>query len=185
LVVRKESGISALSGLEGKTLVLGSREAAEATVLPLHYFKKEKVKLDKVQFLQLDEELDLRGNPCSSPLHVLKALREGRGAAGVVGERLWDELVARKAPEVAGLQAVWTSPPFSHCVFTAAKDFDKELGGRFARLMLAMDGKDECTAEILRLEGASKWVAGSPEGFETLIEALRAESGKRPSGVRR
>ena len=31
------------------------------------------------------------------------------------------------------------------------------------------------TAEILRLEAASKWVAGSPDGFETLIEALRAE----------
>ena len=178
LLVRLESGIKAPTGLEGKTLVLGSREAAEATVLPLHFLKKEGVKLDKVQFLHLDKELDLRSNPCSSPLHVLKALCEGRGDAGVVGERLWDELVARKAPEVEGLQAVWTSPPFSHCVFTAAKDFDKELGARFTRLMLAMDGKDECTAEILRLEGASKWVAGSPDGFKTLIEALRAESDK-------
>ena len=184
LLVRRESGIKAPAGLEGKTLVLGSREAAEATVLPLHFLNKEGVKLDKVQFLHLDKELDLRGNPCSSPLHVLKALREGRGDAGVVGERLWDELVARKAPEVEDLRAVWTSPPFSHCVFTAAKDFDKELGARFTRLMLAMDGKDECTAEILRLEGASKWVAGSPEGFETLIEALRAASDKGQNGVR-
>ena len=113
------------TGLQGKTLALGSREAAEATVLPLHYLKKEGVQLDKVKFLRLDEELDLRGNPCSSPLHVLKALRAGRADAGIVGERLWDDLVARKAPEAEGLQAVWTSPSFSHCVFTAAKDFDK------------------------------------------------------------
>jgi phosphonate transport system substrate-binding protein len=175
LLVRKKSGIKAPTGLEGKTLALGSREAAEATVLPLHYFKKEGVQLDKVKFLRLDEEMDLRGNPCSSPLHVLKALRAGRADAGIVDERLWDDLAARKAPEVLGLEAVWTSPSFSHCVFTAAKDFDKTLGARFTRLMLAMDGKDECTAEILRLEAASKWVAGSPDGFETLIEALRAE----------
>ena len=99
LLVRKESGIKAPTGLPGKTLALGSREAAEATVLPLHYLKKEGVKLDKVKFLRLDEELDLRGNPCSSPLHVLKALRAGRADAGIVGERLWDDLVARKAPE--------------------------------------------------------------------------------------
>jgi phosphonate transport system substrate-binding protein len=142
------------------------------------------VQLDKVKFLRLDEEMDLRGNPCSSPLHVLKALRAGRADAGIVGERLWDDLVARKAPEVEGLLPVWTSPSFSHCVFTAAKDFDKTLGARFTRLMLAMDGKDECTAEILRLEGASKWVAGSPEGFETLIEALRAEKSKGTDGAR-
>jgi phosphonate transport system substrate-binding protein len=179
LLVRKESGITAATGLAGKTLALGSREAAEATVLPLHFLKNEGVKLDKVKFLRLDEEVDLRGNPCSSPLHVLKALRDGRAEAGVVGERLWNDLVARKAPEAAGLKAVWTSPAFSHCVFTAAKDFDKELGARFTRLMVAMDGKDECTAEILRLEAARKWVVGSPDGFRPLIEALRAETPRR------
>ena len=47
--------------------------------------------------------------------------------------------------------------------------------------MLAMDGKDECTADVLRLEGARRWVAGSPDGFQTLIEALRSESVKRPN----
>jgi phosphonate transport system substrate-binding protein len=175
LVVRKESGIKDPAGLEGKTLALGSREAAEATVLPLHYLKKEGVTLDKVKFLRLDEELDLRGNPCSSPVYVLKALHAGRADAGMIPERLWDELVARKARDVEGLQAVWTTPSFSHCVFTASKDFDKALATRFTRLMLAMDDKDEKTAEILRLEGAGKWVAGSPEGFQTLIEALKAE----------
>jgi phosphonate transport system substrate-binding protein len=178
LVARKESGITGPMDLMGKTLALGSREAAEATVLPLHFFEKEGVKLEKVKLLRLDEELDLRGNPCSSPHHVLKALKAGRADAGIIGERLWDDLVARKATEVATLKPVWTSPSFSHCVFTAAKDFDKTLAARFSRLMLAMDGKDECTGEILRLEAASKWVAGSPEGFETLVEALRIE--KKP-----
>ena len=178
LLVRQESGIKAPTGLQGKTLALGSREAAEATVLPLHFLKKEGVPLDKIKFLRLDEELDLRGNPCSSPLHVLKALRAGRADAGIVDERLWNDLVARKAPEVLGLQAVWTSPAFSHCVFTAAKDFNKTLAARFTKLMLAMDGKDACTADILRLEAARRWVAGSSGGFETLIEALRTEKSK-------
>jgi phosphonate transport system substrate-binding protein len=39
LLVRKESGIKAPSGLQGKTLALGSREAAEATVLPFTFSK--------------------------------------------------------------------------------------------------------------------------------------------------
>ena len=90
--------------------------------------------------------------------------------------------MARKAPEVEGLLPVWTSPAFSHCVFTAAKDFDKTLGARFTKLMLAMDGKDEGTAEIFRLEAARRWVAGSPDGFETLIELLQAEKIKGTGG---
>ena len=92
--------------------------------------------------------------------------------------------MARKAPEVEGLKSVWTSPSFSHCVFTAAKDFDKNRAARFTQLMLAMDNKNECTAEVLRLEGASKWVAGSPDGFKTLIEALRADKLKGTGGRR-
>lgn len=173
LLVRKESGIESVKGLSGKTLALGSREAAEATVLPLHYLGNAGVKLDAIKFLRLDEELDLRGNPCSSPIHVLKALRAGRADAGIVGERLWKSLRGRKSPEVEGLEVVWTSPAFSHCVFTAAGSFDKARAARFTKLMLAMDGKDAFGAEILRLESARRWVAGSPDGFESLIQALR------------
>jgi phosphonate transport system substrate-binding protein len=179
LLVRKASGIASPQGLNGKTLVLGSRESAEAVVLPVYFLKKEGVDFDKVKVLSLDKEVDFRGNPCCSPIHVLKALGEGRGDAGIIGERMWNDLVAQKSPQIAGLEVVWTSQPFSHCVFTASKDFDKEVGARFTRLMLAMDGKDECTSEILRLEGAKNWVAGSPDGFEVLLQALPKEAVQR------
>jgi ABC-type phosphate/phosphonate transport system substrate-binding protein len=181
LLVRAESGIGSTDDLPGKTLVLGSREAAEAVVLPLYFLRKEGIAVNRVKLLQLDKEVDLRGNPCSSPVHVLKALSQGRADAGIIGERLWNDLVARHASEAAGLKAVWTSPPFSHCVFTAAKDFDKDLADRFKRLMLAMDDKDEAAAEVLRLEGAQKWVVGSPVGFEPLLKALQAEAAPRRS----
>lgn len=175
LLVRKDADINTLDDLKGKTLVLGSRWAAEATVLPIYYLKKEGVSLDQVKVLSLDKEMDLRGNPCCSPSHVLKALSQGRAQAGVIGEQMWKKLVADKAPEADSLKEIWTSPPFSHCVFTANKDFDKKLGERFAKLMLAMDGKDPVTAEILELEAAKKWVPGTQEGFEDLLKALREE----------
>jgi phosphate/phosphite/phosphonate ABC transporter binding protein len=179
LLVRKNSGITSPQGLQGKTLVLGSRESAEAVVLPVYFLKKEGVDFDKIKVVSLDKVVDFRGNPCCSPVHVLKALGEGRGDAGFIGERMWNDLVAQNSPQVEGLEVVWTSQPFSHCVFTASKDFDKEVGARFTRLMLAMDGKDECTSEVLRLEGAKKWVAGSPDGFAVLLQALREEVAQR------
>ncbi|MDZ4781423.1 MAG: PhnD/SsuA/transferrin family substrate-binding protein, partial [Planctomycetia bacterium] len=40
LLVREDSGIESLNDLAGKRLILGSEEAAEATVLPLHYLAK-------------------------------------------------------------------------------------------------------------------------------------------------
>jgi ABC-type phosphate/phosphonate transport system substrate-binding protein len=161
LIARKGTGIRTPEDLAGKTLVLGSRQAAEATVLPIYYLKRAGVPIDRVKLLSLDREVDFSGNPCCSPQHVVKTLADGRGDAGIIGERLWEELVARHAPEVADLTEVWTSPGFSHCVFTASKDFDPELGARFRRLLLAMDCNDPRTAEVMRLEGTRKWVDGS------------------------
>jgi phosphonate transport system substrate-binding protein len=172
LVVRADSDIKTPADLAGKKLVLGSDEAAEATVLPLHFLKKEGVEFGKVEIVSLDAEVDSQGNPCASPQHVFQALRDGRGDAGIITLDLWNRV--KDQPSVRGaLKEVWTSPAFSHCVFTASAKFDKGLAGRFTELMKEMDADDPATKDVLRLEGAKKWLPGSPNGFETLVEALR------------
>ena len=172
LVVRADASIRAPEDLAGKTLVLGSRQAAEATVLPVHFLRRQGVSFDRIKIHSLDGNADLRGNPCSSEVHVLAALREGKGQAGIIGERFWKHLSEYEPGRVSGLKVIWVSPPFSHCVFTASKDFDRELAARFTRLMLAMDPSDPMAAEAMRLEGTRRWVVGSQEGFQELLKAL-------------
>jgi phosphonate transport system substrate-binding protein len=176
LVVRADANVRSLDELAGKTLILGSRQAAEATVLPVHFLKQEGIDTNKLKVLSLDGEFDRRGNPCSSETHVLKALQGGRGQAGIIGERLWNHLSKEQPDQFSGLRALWVSPPFSHCVFSAAKGFDRLLADRFTKLMLAMDSNDPQTAELMRLEGTKKWVPGSQEGFQELFKVLREES---------
>ena len=45
--------------------------------------------------------------------------------------------------------------------------------------MKAMDVGDPATKDVLRLEGAKKWLAGSPDGFEELVEAAARKSSAR------
>jgi phosphonate transport system substrate-binding protein len=172
LVVRAEASIRTPDDLAGNTLVLGSRQAAEATVLPVHLLRRQGVNFDQIKIHSLDGNADLRGNPCSSEVHVLAALQERKGQAGIIGERFWKHLSEREPDRVSGLKVIWVSPAFSHCVFTASKDFDKELAARFTRLMLAMDSSDPLAAEAMRLEGTRRWVAGSQAGFQELLKAL-------------
>jgi phosphonate transport system substrate-binding protein len=172
LVARKDSGIESLGQLGGKTLVLGSQDAAEATVLPLYYLKREGIDLGGVRVVSLDGEVDLAGNPCSSEQHVLRRLLDGRGDAGVIGERLWERLKQERPEEAERLVAVWTTPPFSHCVFTAGVDLDEGRARRFTEAMTAMDPADPQTCDVMRLEGTRRWVVGSPDGFRDLLEAL-------------
>ncbi len=172
LVVRKDSGIESLADLSGKTLVLGSNQSAEATVLPRHYLQSQGVEFGEVNILSLDGKVDLEGNPCASERHVLAEVIAGRGDAGIIGRYLWERIEAGNVDGGDQLVAVWRSPSFSHCVFTAPVSFDRELGQRFTELMLAMSLEDPATANVLRLEGAKRWVAGSPDGFVDLVEAL-------------
>lgn len=174
LVVREDSGIKSLADLEGKKLILGSEGAAEATVLPRHFLGKQGAPLKDVAVLSLDQEVDYAGNPCCSPRHVLEALQSGRGDAGVITEGEWPFDVD-KQDTFESLKVIWVSPPFSHCVFTAAKDFDPLLGERFTQLMTAMDPDDSATSQVMSLEGTRKWLPGSPDGFEDLVAALQAK----------
>jgi ABC-type phosphate/phosphonate transport system substrate-binding protein len=171
LVVRADSDIKSPADLAGMQLVLGSLQAAEATVLPVHFLKKEGVDLSKVKIISLDAEVDSKGNPCASPQHVLQALREGRGDAGIITVDLWNQVMNVPGP-TDSIKRVWTSPPFSHCVFTASAKFDKQLGERFTKLMTSMDAKAPETADVMRLEGTRKWLPGSPDGFRALVTAL-------------
>jgi ABC-type phosphate/phosphonate transport system substrate-binding protein len=172
LVARADPEIKSPKELTGRQLVLGSSQAAEATVLPLYFLKNAGVDLSKVEVWSLDAEVDSEGNPCSSPWHVLQALRDGRGDAGIITEDLWNG--EKEHPSMHGsLRLVWKSPAFSHCVFTAAATFDKSLAARFTQLMTSMDPNEPTTSDVMRLEGTKKWLRGSPDGFRNLVEALR------------
>jgi phosphonate transport system substrate-binding protein len=179
LIARKDAGISGLADLPGRSMVFGSCDSADSTVLPVYFLKKDGVNFDTVKLVSLHNEVDEIGCPCHSQHHVLAALLKGRGQTGVISAELWRKLQETKPEQAAQLKEVWTSPPFSHCVFTARKDFPKEIGERFSKLLLAMDGKDPLTGEILKLEHCGKWVpAGqqAQEGYADLLKALRQQN---------
>src|SRR4051812_35084572 len=106
VVALADSGIKSPQDLAGKRLVLGSSQAAEATVLPLHFLKKAGVDFSTVKIVSLNAEVDSQGTPCASPQHVLHALRSGRGDAGIITAALWNR--AKDDPRARGaLQPVW------------------------------------------------------------------------------
>ena len=174
VVVQADSGIESVTDLSGRRLILGSSQAAESTVLPIHFLRSDGVDFDEVDIVSLDHEFDSEGNPCASPWHVLEALRSGRGEAGIITTNAWEQV--KDQPSSTGLEQIWTSPPFSHCVFTAAADFDPTLADDFIQLMTAMNPEDPRVQDVMRLEGTKKWLRGSPDGFADLVDALQANA---------
>src|SRR5262245_575987 len=48
IIVRTDSGIADLKGLEGRTLAVGSCDSTQARILPLHFLRQQSVDLKKV-----------------------------------------------------------------------------------------------------------------------------------------
>ena len=177
VIARVDSGIESAKQLPGRKLVIGSYDSAEATVLPLYYLKKQGIDAIGSKTVCLHNQVDFKGNPCCSPRHVLEALKKGRGEAGIVGERMWNAIQRnQKKTGKSEFRLVWKSPAFSHCVFTAADDFDEKQAQRFKKLMLSMSPKDPSTSAVMRLEGTKKWLPGTQSGFEDLFQAVKERS---------
>lgn len=172
LVVRKDAGISDLTTLHGKTLALGSRDSTQARILPEHFLAEAGVDLSRLTLLRFDTDLGKHGDTGTSELDVLQALRDGRAQAGAVGDLIW--VLEQAAGRIDGsqLEAIWTTPPFDHCMFDALPTLSSAKVEAFQKALFAMSWDDPEHRRILELEGLRQWMPPREEGYASLRAAL-------------
>ena len=91
---------------------------------------------------------------------MVRAVSEGRADFGAVGDATWARLRADGYPETAELEAVWRSPTYYHCNFTALDRLDHEQATAWKAALLAMDYDDPRWRQPMDLEGVKRWLAG-------------------------
>ncbi|MBA2319879.1 MAG: PhnD/SsuA/transferrin family substrate-binding protein, partial [Deltaproteobacteria bacterium] len=165
LVARKDSGIRGPADLRGHTLAVGSRDSTQARILPLQFLAEAGVDLASVKILAFDTDLGKHGDTGSSEVDVLKAVHDGRAQAGVVGDLMWVNEQAAGRVNTAQVQAVWTSPPFDHCMFDALPTLPKAKREAFERALFAMRWENPAHRAILELEGLKEWMPPREQGY--------------------
>lgn len=171
LLTRDGTGIASPKDLAERKLIVGRSGSQDGSLLPLYYFKQAGIDVSKIKLVDLKGEKDSHGKRADGTPYILKALADGRGDAAIVLEKGWKKYATfQKAnPDIA---AVWTSPEFCHCTFTAPGSFDKQLGKRFTQLMTNMDSSDPVVAELLKLENAQRFLPSDNADFKALYRAL-------------
>ena len=172
LVARKDSGVRGPKDLAGKTLAVGSRDSTQARILPMYFLGKEGVDFGKCKLLPFDTDLGKHGDTGTSELDVLTALREGRAQAGTVGDLIWAMEQAAGRIDPSQIEAVWSTPPFDHCMFDALPSLPRESADAFWRALEAMKWEIPEHRRILELEGLRQWMPPREEGYESLKAAL-------------
>ena len=173
IVVLAASTMSALTDLRGKRIALGSRDSAQACIMPDFYLRSNGMRPDvEYEAIRFNTDVGKHGDTGRSENDVLDAVRSGQADAGALGESTWIRLVTTGA--AADLRAIWTSPPYSHCNFTALPDFDDTRACAFVESLLAMDYNNPAHRPILEMEGLKRWVLGSRGGYAAVFDAVQA-----------
>jgi ABC-type phosphate/phosphonate transport system substrate-binding protein len=162
---------------------LGSRDSSHAAILPVHFLRAAGLDPDKdLTLVRFDTDIGKHGDTGTSEHEVVRAIIEGSAEAGAIGRATWDAFVANGAIDPDGLRMFWTSPGYSHCNFTARTKLAASLAQRFTKAIEAMDYNDPKWNQIMNLEGLTRWMRGSTEGYDALEhEARRLDILREPA----
>src|SRR6266545_2725765 len=157
LVARAGAGLHGIADLKGHRLALGSRDSAQAAILPVHFLRQAGLGPDDVDLLRIDSDLGKHGDTGRSELDAIRAAL-GR-----------DELMP------GALEAFWRSPDYCHCNFTALDTLPEARTEPWVAHLLAMSWDNPEHRRILELEGLRRWVRPDLAGYAALFEAVREQ----------
>lgn len=170
-VAREGSGYTSLESLSGQRVALGSRDSGQARILPTKFLADAGV-LATATVTTFDSDVGKHGDTGRSELDALRAVLDDEADAAALGISTWNQLTS--AGDV-GVEAIWTSPMYAHCNFTALSGIDAERAGPWVEHLLAMDWNVPEQRAILELEGLTRWVRPELDGYSSLFEAVQEQ----------
>ena len=176
IIAPSGGAVASIGDLRGRTLALGSRDSGHAAILPVHFLTQ--LGLDEgrdYRALRINTDVGKHGDTGTSEVEVLKAVLDGRADAGAVGSPFWAGVQGQHLIPFGALSVVWSSPPYSHCMFTARPGLEPELEMRFTEALLHMNIDNPVHRPILEAEGLRQWIAADLDGYGSLQDACRSQ----------
>jgi phosphonate transport system substrate-binding protein len=174
IVARAGSRIDGLTGLRGRRLALGSKDSAQAAILPVHYLREAGVGEEEVELVRIDSDVGKHGDTGRSEYDALRAVLDDRADAAALGINTW-EAIGREELMPGAFEAVWTSPTYSHCNFTVLPTLPSERVDPWVKCLFAMDWDNPAHRMIMELEGLKAWVPPRLDGYESLFAAVHQQ----------
>ena len=177
LIIAPAGGVVASAAdIRGRTLALGSRDSGHAAILPVHFLAQEGlIEGRDYRTLRINTDVGKHGDTGTSEVDVLKTVLDGRADAGAVGSPFWSGVQSQSVVPAGALSVIWSSPPYSHCMFTARVGLEAERGERFKAALLNMSFDNPAHRPVLEAEGLQQWIAADLNGYASLEEACRTQ----------
>jgi len=176
-IANKESGISSMSDLGGKTFAFGSKSSTSGHLMPRHFLTAEH---------QINPDRDFDGAPVFSGSHdaTIKMVELGKVQAGVANSLVWQRMVRENQVDEDKVAVVWTTPGYVDYVWTARKAVDPLIRSKFEQAFVSLDSHEPADAIILALQNAQSFVPASPKDFDAVEQVALSTGLLKPKSVR-
>lgn len=143
-VARPGSGIVGAAGIASRRLALGSADSAHAAILPLYYLTRAGVDLNKLQVARFNSDIGKHGDTGTSELDAIDAVLAGKADVAAIGITIRHNIDQGELFP-GGLDLVWPTETYSHCMFTALDSLPKERYAPWVAKLLAWIGRSPPT----------------------------------------
>lgn len=171
-IVRKNSGITGLDGLRGKTIGFGAIDSPQARLIPINHLHKNGLEYgaDYTE-KRFDIGVGLHGDHIGGELDAIRALMAGTVDASVTLDLNWEAWKKDGTVDENQLVCIDTTDTFDHCIFVAHPDFSTGRFREWQKVLHRMDYTNEAHKKMMDMEGLKEWVDGRITGFQQLREA--------------
>ena len=161
-ITSKDSGITKLEDLKGKTLSFGSQSSTSGHLMPRSFLLGAKVDPDK----------DLKRVSFSGAHDAtIAAVGSGKVDAGALNASVWNKFVEDKKVDPAEVKVFFTTPGYFDYNWTVHADMPVALREKIARAFLDLNASTPQGTEILKLQRAAKFVPTSVENYNGIKAA--------------
>lgn len=169
------SGIDTVEDLKGRRFAFGRRGSEQAGLVPAYLLKQAGVNLRRdLAAASFYEDRPPAGR--SDERDVVARVAAGEFDAGAVSQRTLAAMAEDASLPRDQVRVFWSSPPYSHCCFTARRGLEPALAREIEAAFLSVTGADEVERAVLEGEACSSFVPGTLEGWD-LIEAAAVAEG--------
>ncbi len=164
-ITRKDTGITKLADLKGKTFSFGSVSSTSGHLMPRYFLLQNGINSER-DFAKFS----FSGAHDATSLWV----ESGKVDAGALNEAVWDKLVQTGKVDTSKVVVFWTTPPYVDYVWTVRGDLDRGLQERIASALVKLDYRKPEDKRLLDLHRTKKYVRVKPEDFKPTEEAAIA-----------
>lgn len=173
ILTPKDSEVTSLADLRGKTIAVGASDSPQATLIPLLMLAEAGIiPGEDCHVLYHHVMVGKHGDHVGGERDAARALALGNAEAACVLDANYTVFINEGTLDPGFTRVLASTPPYDHCNFTVRDDLPEKRWTPFVEILLGMSFQDPEVRTLMELEGLRQWVPARTSGYAQLERAV-------------